>query len=616
MRRIARVCFLAGFFLVEIFPAYSQSSTPFFPVDELRAGMKGIGKTVFEGTTIEDFDVEILGVLKNSAPKQDMIMARVSGGPLARTGVMQGMSGSPVYIDGRLVGALAFAFNFSKDPIGGIQPIGQMVDILDEYSTDAAGDAGLFPLEGPRAYVNKLMVGLTEGDGIDKYLFPQSWMSRNPVVASLAGGGMTQIRTPLSISGVSPVAIRHFAGLFEAFGFSPVQGGGSGSAASIAAAAGTGIEPGDSINAELVRGDISVSANGTVTHVDGDKIYAFGHPFMSTGPTDVPMSKGHVITLIPSVSASFKVAVPLQVVGSFKQDRATGIYGKLGELARMIPVTVDVRTSRDGTERYEFEVVNDRFLTPFMMNFTVFNAILASERGLGESTLQIRGKIHLVGGEQVEIDNAFAGDMNGPARATIATVAPITYLLSGGFEGLVIDSVELEIDSIDRKRSALLDALTVDRTEVRAGDTVALAAHLRTAGGDEIVEKYSVRIPIGLAPGRVQLLVGDGVTVTTSELQRAPSGVPRDLQQILRELNKLRKTDRLYVKVLSEVPGVVVGGEELPSLPPSMLALMQTGRSSDSNTSGTRSSAVGEFELPASDYVIQGQRSLSLTIIP
>jgi len=136
------------------------------------------------------------------------------------------------------------------------------------------------------------------------------------------------------------------------------------------------------------------------------------------------------------------------------------------------------------------------------------------------------------------------------------------------------------------------------------------------SGGDEIVEKYSVRIPIGLAPGRVQLLVGDGVTVTTSELQRAPSGVPRDLQQILRELNKLRKTDRLYVKVLSEVPGVVVGGEELPSLPPSMLALMQTGRSSDSNTSGTRSSAVGEFELPASDYVIQGQRSLSLTIIP
>ncbi len=616
MRRIASVFLLAGFFGATTFPAYSQSTTQFFPIDEVREGMKGIGKTVFQGTAIEEFDVEILGVLKNSAPKQDMIMARVSGGPLARTGVMQGMSGSPVYIDGRLLGAVAFAFNFSKDPIAGIQPISQMVDILNENNTDVAGSGGAFPLESPRAYVNKLMVGLGAGDGIEKYLFPQSWMSNNPVVASLQAGGMTQIRTPLSISGVSPVAIRQFSGLFEAFGFSPVQGGGSASAASISAAPATGIQPGDSINAELVRGDISVSANGTVTHVDGDKVYAFGHPFMSTGPTDVPMSKGYVITLIPSVSTSFKVAVPLEVVGAFKQDRATGIYGKLGESARMIPVRVDVRTSRNETERYEFEIVNDRFLTPFMMNFTVFNAILASERGLGESTLQITGRIHLAGGEKVEIDHAFAGDMNGPARATIATVAPITYLLSSGSSDLVIDSVELEIVSIDRKRSAILSALTVDRTEVHAGDAVGLTAHLRTAGGDEFIEKYSVEIPIGLAPGRVQLLVGDGVTMTTSELQRAPSGAPRDLAQIIRELNKLRKTDRLYVKLLSAVPGVVIAGEELPSLPPSMIAMMQTGRSSDRNTSGTRSSAVGEFELPASDYVIQGQRSLTLTIIP
>ena len=616
MRRITCVFLLAGFFLLDISSAYSQSAIPFFPVDELQEGMRGIGKTVFHGTTIEEFDVEILGVLKNSAPKQDMIMARVSGGPLARTGVMQGMSGSPVYIDGRLLGAVAFAFNFSKDPIAGIQPIGQMVDVLDGRSADVAGVMGGLPTEGPEAYVNRLMVGLASGDGIEKYLFPESWMSSNPVIASLASPGMTQIRTPLSISGVSPVAIRQFSGLFEDFGFSPVQGGGAGSAASVQAATGNGIEPGDSINAELVRGDISVSANGTVTHVDGDKVYAFGHPFMSTGPTDVPMSKGYVITLIPNVSASFKVAVPLEVVGAFKQDRATGIYGKLGESSRMIPVTVDLRTSRAGTERYEFEVVNDRFLTPFMMNFTVFNAILASERGLGESTLEITGQIHLAGGERVEIDNAFAGDMNGPARATIATVAPITYLLSGGFEDLVIDSVELEIVSIDRKRSARLEALTVDRNEVRAGEMVTLAASLRTAGGDEFVEKYSVEIPVGLAPGGVQLLVGDGVTMTTSELRRAPSGTPRDLQQVLRELNKLRKTDRLYVKVLSTVPGVVIGGEELPSLPPSMITMMQTGRSSDRNTSGTRSSAVGEFELPASDYVIQGQRSLNLTIIP
>ena len=612
MKRVPFVFLLGVAALSLALPSYAQSPE-FFQVDDLREGMKGVGRTVFQGTTIEEFDVEILGVLKNSSPRQDMVLARISGGPLAHTGVLQGMSGSPIYIDGKLLGALAFAFPFSKDPIAGIQPITQMVSVLEQAGEERVFQ-GSFPAEGPHAYVNRLMVGAAAG-GIEEYLLPKSWMRSNPVLASFATEGLAQIRTPLFISGASPVAVRQFSRLFEDFGFTPVQGGGSGSAAILGASNDT-IEPGSSINAELVRGDISVSANGTVTHVDGDNVFAFGHPFMSTGPTDLPMSKGYVIAHIPSVSSSFKIAVPLDVVGAFKQDRSTGIFGTLGQVPRMIPVRVDLHTSRNTSEHYEFEVVNDRFLTPFMMNFTVFNVILASERGLGESTLEIAGTIHLESGERIEISNAFAGDMNGPARATIATVAPITYLLSGGFDGLVIDSVELDIFSTDRKRSARLEAVRIDRTEARAGDTVTLSASLRVANGDEFVEAYSFEVPDGLSPGRVQLLVGDGVTMTTSDLRRVPQSAPRDIQQVLRELNKLRKTDRLYVRVISAVPGVVIAGEELPSLPPSMIAIIQTGRSSDRNTSGTRNSVVGEFELPPSDYVIEGQRSLNLTVIP
>ena len=612
MKRVPFVFLLGVAALSLALPSYAQSPE-FFQVDDLREGMKGVGRTVFQGTTIEEFDVEILGVLKNSSPRQDMVLARISGGPLAHTGVLQGMSGSPIYIDGKLLGALAFAFPFSKDPIAGIQPITQMVSVLEQAGEERVFQ-GSFPAEGPHAYVNRLMVGAAAG-GIEEYLLPKSWMRSNPVLASFATEGLAQIRTPLFISGASPVAVRQFSRLFEDFGFTPVQGGGSGSAAILGASNDT-IEPGSSINAELVRGDISVSANGTVTHVDGDNVFAFGHPFMSTGPTDLPMSKGYVIAHIPSVSSSFKIAVPLDVVGAFKQDRSTGIFGTLGQVPRMIPVRVALHTSRNTSEHYEFEVVNDRFLTPFMMNFTVFNVILASERGLGESTLEIAGTIHLESGERIEISNAFAGDMNGPARATIATVAPITYLLSGGFDGLVIDSVELDIFSTDRKRSARLEAVRIDRTEARAGDTVTLSASLRVANGDEFVEEYSFEVPDGLSPGRVQLLVGDGVTMTTSDLRRVPQSAPRDIQQVLRELNKLRKTDRLYVRVISAVPGVVIAGEELPSLPPSMIAIIQTGRSSDRNTSGTRNSVVGEFELPPSDYVIEGQRSLNLTVIP
>ena len=606
---------LAVFFLWATQPLTAQE-LEFFPVDELREGMRGIGRTVFHGTTIEEFDVEILGVLKNSSPKQDMVLARLSGGPLAQTGVMQGMSGSPVYIDGRLLGAVAFGFASSTDPIAGIQPISQMVSILDQ--TDGADTQSLaaatLPREGVRSYMNRVMTGSGAGNFATSYLLPQSW-TESAAAASIEATGLQPIRTPLYLSGVSPVAAREFSGVFEAFGFTSAQGGGTGSAASITGAAGGAILPGASINAELVRGDISVSANGTVTHVDGDKVYAFGHPFQSTGPTDLPMSRGYVIALLPNRVTSFKLAVPLDTVGNFQQDRSTGIFGRLGQVASMIPVSVELQTSRNGVERYEYEVIDDRFMTPLMMNMTLFSLILATERSLGDLTLEVSGTIKLQDGQEVAIDTAFAGELNAPVQATLATVAPISYLLSGGFEALEIESIELEVRSTDRRRSARLDAVSVDRTEVRAGDSVAMEARLRTPDGNEIVEQYRVVIPQGLAPGRVLLTIGDGVSMTASDLQRAPSAPPKDLEQVIRELNELRKTDRLYVKVFSTNPGAVIDGEELPSLPPSMMAILNTGRSSNSNTSGTQLSPVGEFELRPSDLVIQGQRSLSLTVV-
>ena len=308
---------LTVFFLMLAVPAGSQD-TDFFPVDELRAGMRGVGKTVFLGTTIEEFQVEIIGVLKNSSPKQDMVLARLSGGPLAETGVMQGMSGSPVYIDGRLLGAVAFGFVSSLEPIAGIQPIAQMVNILDQSAGTSVASVGALPPEGVRAFMSRVMTGLRLGDSIERHLLPPSWTAWSPVAASIeTTPGLQPIRTPLAISGVSSLAVREFSNVFEAFGFTSVQGGGSGSAASLAGAEDNEILPGASINAELVRGDISVSANGTVTYVDGDKVYAFGHPFQSTGPTDLPMSKGYVLSLVPNRNTSFKLAVPLEVVGNF-----------------------------------------------------------------------------------------------------------------------------------------------------------------------------------------------------------------------------------------------------------------------------------------------------------
>jgi hypothetical protein len=427
---------------------------------------------------------------------------------------------------------------------------------------------------------------------------------------------LVRIETPLFLSGATPEAIRQFTPFFTSFGFTPVQGGGGGSAASLQVGPSQALQPGSAVNAELIRGDVNISANGTVTHVDGDRVYAFGHPNLSAGPTDLPMSAGYVISLLPNIQNSFKLAVPMNVVGAFDQDRSTGIAGTLGQVPQMIPMTVKLRSSLNTFNEYSFEIANDRFLTPLLMNFTLFNSIVASERGLGEMTLDITGSVRVKDHEAVRINNVVSGDANAPTAATIGTVAPVQYLMNAGYGGVVIEGVDLEIVSTDRKTDAQLDRIAVDRTEVRPGETIMLSAYLRASSGEIFVERHPVQIPAGLPAGPIQLLVGDGTTVTTTDLRRGALGVPRDLDQVIKELNDLRKNDRLYIKIMSFEPGIVIGGEELPSLPPSMVAVINTDRSSSRSVSNTRSSTISEVELPQSRYVIQGQRSLNITVRP
>jgi len=590
--------------------AYAQVPK-FFPVSEIRSGMKGTGRTVFQGTKIEDFQVEILGVLKNYGPKQDMVLARLSGGPLEKTGVIQGMSGSPVYIEGRLVGAVAFAFPYATQSIAGIQPIEQMTGVLDQLP--AAGlrqtvpASASLPSQSPAAFVYGIVEKLREGRPIQELL----GLTTSPASAT----SLVHLQTPLFFSGMTAVAAQQLSSFFSMLGFNPVQAGGAGTATNIGPVP-TRLEPGSTVSAELVRGDMSISANGTVTYVDGNKVYAFGHPFLSAGPISVPMSSAYVISLLPKLDASMKLAFPVDVVGAFQQDRSTGIFGTMGDRPSMIPVSLGVRSSTNATNRYNVEVANDRYLTPILMNYAVVNAITASERGVGEMTLSVTGQVHIRNNDTVNIATMFAGDANGPSMATAAAVAPIQYLVTGGYEGLIIDKVEFEIVSTDRKTLATLDRITVDRIEVRPGETLALSALMREPSGQTFIERYSVLIPTGLPAGTVQLLVGDGTTLTGTELKRSPSGIPMDLKTAIRELNKLRRNDRLYVRILSNQPGVVIRGEEMPSLPPSMIGLLGTDRASGRNVTPMGSSAVAEYEFPQSKYVIQGQQSLTLTVKP
>ncbi len=591
------------------------SKTPnsgFYPVGDLRPGMKGIARTVFAGAEPEEFGVEILGVLPGfPAPRQSAIIARLSGVNAEKTGVFAGMSGSPVYIDGRLIGALAFSFPFSKEPICGITPIQQMIDLFENGSPVER----LTPAQ-PRP------VSFTQLAGIDwKPTLPKPTMNSAPLIAPVSAGSplipflgqqMTPIATPVVFGGISQESLALFAPQLIANGLLPVSGaGGSAAITPMGKVTERTLMPGTSISVQLVRGDYSIAATGTVTHRDGDRIYAFGHPFLSLGMSDMPMTESSVVTVISSMNNSFKLSVPGQMVGAISQDRSSGIYGKLGQSPKMVPVKIKLRTSRDRVETYSYEIANDTFLTPLLLNITIFNTIVSSERGLGESTISLKGSITVKGQETIKLDQRFSA-MNSAIQAASSVAGPVSSLLGSGFENVQIDGVTLDISSSDTKYAGTLERIAVDRTEVRRGEKIEVQAYVRTDSGKQFVQRIPVEIPADATPGQLLVFVGDGGAL--QEGSATKSFVPQDLSQLVRAINKVKRSDRLYLKLFRITPGAVIGTDELPNLPPSVVATLNSDRNSGGYTP-TALSPVYERELAPAEYVISGQQLIGIEIV-
>jgi hypothetical protein len=581
-----------------------------FPLENLRPGMKGTARTVFTGSDTEEFGVEILGVLPGfPGPRQSAIIAKLSGGNVEKTGVFAGMSGSPVYIDGKIVGAIAFSFPFSREPIAGITPIKQMVELFNQ------GSENVKPKE-PR------VVSFAQLAGTDwKAALPKPAVSSVSLLAPVSAGSpllpllgqqMTPIATPLVFSGISQESLSIYSQQLVANGLLPVSGaGGSAAITPLAEVNGTTFPPGSSISVQLVRGDYSLAAAGTVTMRDGDRIYAFGHPFLSLGASDMPMSESSVVTVISNVNNSFKLAVPGRMVGSISQDRASGIYGLLRQAPKMIPVKVNLHTSRDRTETYSYEIANDSFLTPLLLNITLFNTITSSERALGESTIVLKGEIRVKGQEAIQIDRRFSAN-NAPILAAGAIAAPIGALLTSGFENVEFDGITLDISSTETKYAGTLERITLDRTEVRRGEKIEVQAYVRTESGKQFVQRIPVQIPEDAAVGQLLVFVGDGGAL--QEGSPSKSFVPQDLSQLVKAINTVKKSDRLYVKLFRITPGAVIGTSELPSLPPSVVATLNSERTSGGYTP-TVLSPVYEAELPPAEFVISGQQLIAVDVV-
>jgi hypothetical protein len=299
------------------------------------------------------------------------------------------------------------------------------------------------------------------------------------------------------------------------------------------------------------------------------------------------------------------------MVGSISQDRASGIFGKLGQAPKMIPVKINLRTSRDRSETYSYEIANDSFLTPLLLNISIFNTIISSERGLGDSTITIKGSIAVKGQETIQLDQRFSAS-NSPVLAAGSVAGPISSLLGSGFDDVQIEGVNLDITSSDTKYSGTLERIAVDRTEVRRGEKIEVQAYVRTESGKQFVERIPVSIPEDATPGQLLVFVGDGGAL--QEGSPTKSFVPQDLGQLVRAINKIKKSDRLYVKLFRITPGAVIGTAELPNLPPSVVATLNSDRNSGGYTP-TVLSAVYEKELPPAEFVIEGQQVIAVDVV-
>jgi len=558
------------------------------PLSEVKAGMKGVAYTVFEGVKPEPMDVEVLGVMRNvNGPKGDIILVRLGGKKAEYTGVVAGMSGSPVYIDGKLVGALAFRIgDFSKEPIGGVTPIEEMLEINALDQSQPADAKSVVPEA-------KSDATRTSGPGVARF-------------ANL----LTPIETPLVFSGFTEDAVQRFAPQFAAAGVVPVMGAGSVSDEKQPEP----IEPGSAVSMVLVRGDMNIAATCTVTYVDPERLLACGHPVLQFGSVDIPMTKARVLATVPSPLNAFKIVNATEQIGSFVQDRHTGILGRFGDQPQMIPVTLRIHGTNKPKE-FHYEVLNNSRLTPVAMMSTVFSALQGVNESGEDVTYRMSGKIDVNGYPEVRLQNMFAPtDAGLPAALAPAMALGDRFgrIYQNPYGKPKVKGVELDFDMVRERKSAQLESVRTDVTEARPGDDIVIEAVLRPYRGERIVRQIPVKIPTSTPKGTLRILVSDGMTLDRMRGMAGNFGRKLDLATTIALLNKDHSNDRLYVSLMEANPQAMVEDKVMPTLPLSVMNVMD-GMRGTQDMIVTGESSVNESSTPL-DYVVSGAQVITVSV--
>jgi len=574
---------------------------------EVKRGMQAIAWTVFEGSEPEPVPIEIIGLWKNAwGPRQDIILGKM-GGKAQRTNVAGGMSGSPVYVDGKLIGAVALRMSiFSPDAICGITPIELMLEINDfDQSRPAAPKV-------PGTGANRARLELPDSLAADVMNAPAS---ARPV--------MVPIETPLTFSGFSTEVLSQFRGYFEQLGITAAQGGAAGSLTGSKPVAGyaNALLPGDAVTGVLVSGDMSITGLGTVSYNDGRRVLAFGHPFFNLGPVEMPMSKGEILMVLSSQFQPNKFGNATEIVGALKQDRHSGIMGVLGAEAATIPVRVKVRSRGENDavvkeKNFRFDVFVQQKWTPFLMMMTLFNSVSGVNDFSDDATYRLSGKVDLDGYSSLSLQN-----MQAPTEIPIPPPMVLANWWGEKFNRLFanpvkpprLKGVEATIDLLPARRSAAIESAWIGSNEVEAGAEVPVRIYLRPYRGTRIEREVRVRIPAGIARGEHRILVSDADTLNRVQSIAGQTNRFIDLTETVSLINQERSNNRLYVSLVETRPAVYYDDKVMPGLPSSILNAMQTGRASSRALVAANETAVEQASL-AMDQMVTGSYSLRVAV--
>jgi SpoIVB peptidase S55 len=608
MKKLAFAVFVAVAYLSVPAFTFAQNSsarsaqTPqIITVSQIHAGMRGVAYTVFEGVKPEAMEVEVLGVLHNvNGPKGDIILVRLHGQKVEYTGVVAGMSGSPVYLDGKLAGALAFRIGeFSKEPIAGVTPITDMLEISALDRSPAEETSAVKPAVNSAA-------GKTAAPGEASGL-PGSADSAGRDFANY----LKPIETPLVFNGFSEQSIQLFAGQFASAGIVPVMGAGSVSDDKQPEP----IEAGSAISAVLVRGDMSIEATCSVTYVDAQRLLACGHPLLQFGSVDLPMNKAKVLATLASPLNAFKIVDTTEAVGTFVQDRHTGIMGVFDRQPEMIPVTLSIH-SNTGVKQFHYEVLNNPKLTPVALMVTVFNALHGVNEFGEEITYRLAGSIGVKGFPEVTMRNMFAPVENGQPAAMQAAISlgeRFERIYDNPYNAPSIAGVKLDFELVRERRLARLESARTDVTEARPGDEVMLETVLAPYRGERIVRQIPVKIPTSASKGSLRILVSDGETLDRIGHGSPAFGRKLDLASTIALLNKEHSNNRVYVSLLEADPEARVADKVMPTLPISIMNVMDGMRGNQEMVVSAESS-VDETATAPLDYVVSGAQLLTITV--